>query len=223
MTNNEIKVNFKYALKPDCPPIICKPNETIKQICLEFSSRNGINFDSIFFLINGKPLLENDYNKPIIQFIHSGNEIGISVQDKVINESENESLNENKNATIIFWFNSDCIKVQCTFNTKMVDVLKIFANSKGVDYNSLNFLYKNNEVDYNKTFKEIADQRDINKREIDIYVDKKIVEEESVRKSYNKKILIISIILATIILIAFIILLIFLLLKKKIATTIMLK
>lgn len=187
MTNNEIKVNFEYVLKPNCPPIVCKPNETIKQICLEFSSRNGINFESIYFLINGNLLGENDYNKPIMQFVHSGNEIGISVQDKVMNESENELLNESKKATITFTFNSECIKVQYTFNTKMIDVLKNFANSKGVDYNSFNFLYKNNEIDYNKTFKEVADQRDINRREIDIYVVKKPAEEESFPKKIRKK------------------------------------
>lgn len=89
MTNNEIKVNFIYALKPNCPPVICKPIETIKQVCLEFCSRNGINFDSIDFLINAILLGDKDFNKPIKQFVLSGNEIGILVKSKDINESEN--------------------------------------------------------------------------------------------------------------------------------------
>lgn len=126
------------------------------------------------------------------------------------------SLNENKNAIIFFWFNSDCIKVPCTFNSKMIDVFKNFANYKGMEYNSFYFRYENNELEKDKTFKEIANQRDVNRRAIDIYVNEKVSEEKSGPKRNKKKILIISIIIAITILIALIILLIVLLLKKRI-------
>jgi len=147
----------------------CNPQMTMKEICLEFCSRNEINFNSVKFILNEKSLDNSDFEKPINTFEEK---INIIVNDYPIS-GEREIFNLNQKDSIYFQFESNSTKIQFSIKDKMSTICRFFAYKIGLEFDSLNFKYNNKILDFNKNFSEIATQIDLNKREMIINVENK--------------------------------------------------
>ena len=67
MEDNKIKSIFKY--KSQKIEIICKPDDKINEICEKAAEQNELDFEKIYFLLNGQKLLNEEYDKPLSQFV----------------------------------------------------------------------------------------------------------------------------------------------------------
>ena len=68
MNYKEIKVHFKYESQR-IETIKCIPNEKLRDICLLFSKKINIDFDSVIFVLNGRKIEQNDFNKSLNQLV----------------------------------------------------------------------------------------------------------------------------------------------------------
>ena len=89
------------------------------EVCQRIASNIEKDFNTIYFLFNGLMLKEEDYEKPICEFVSSLNEDVISFIVKDLNKSENAALLDEKKAVIVFWFNGECSEIQCSFKSKL--------------------------------------------------------------------------------------------------------
>ena len=231
MGNKIIKVNFIYESHPNIS-FECEQKQKLKDIFEEFASQNGINLNSIYFIINGQKLTESDFDKSLKEFITPKNkdELNIFVYDNEIENSENRDLlNLNQNGIIVFSYRSEFIEIKCSIKSKMVDVTNNLANQIGSNVNDLDFYYGNTKLNFGKTFDQLINKVDLKKGKMEIKVEekkenKKIMEDntnnniQNEKESFcykNKKIIIIISLIIIIILIIFIILLFTVILKKK--------
>ena len=234
MGNKEIKVNFIYEFHPNFL-LTCKPSKKLIEVCLEFISQHGIDFNLVYFMINRTILNESDFDKPIINFVTAKNKgvLNIFVYDNDVDNSENRDLlNLNQNGVVIFSYRNELIEIKCSIKSKMVDVTKNFAKGIGTNVDALDFYYGNKKINSGKTFDQIINQIDLKKGKLQIKVEEK-KEKEKKKNEYNInnnhnnqsenenffqknkiKILILSLIIL-IILIIFIILLFTVILKEK--------
>ena len=224
MGNKIIKVNFIYESHPNIS-FECEQKQKLKDIFEEFASQNGINLNSIYFIINGQKLTESDFDKSLKEFITPKNkdELNIFVYDNEIENSENRDLlNLNQNGIIVFSYRSEFIEIKCSIKSKMGDVTNNLANQIGSNVNDLDFYYGNTKLNFGKTFDQLINKVDLKKGKMEIKVEekkenKKIKENNNTNNNIqnekesfcykNKKIIIIISIIIIIILIIFIILL----------------
>ena len=129
MSYNSIKVNF-YNEEQNKGTMSFQSNLTLKDACQEFSSVNGINFNSVFFMLNRKKIKPSDYNKNLNQLVPNVKEgnLDIYVYDK-----DNSSENSIKNYSAIFWLKSKSTQIECSLEIKMFDICKSFADKIGKD------------------------------------------------------------------------------------------
>ena len=174
MNYTAIKVKITYESK-DSQTIICKPNESIKEILLSFAANNGIDFNSVYFLINGKKIEKSDYEQPINKFCSKLNEGELNILTYDIFNTEETNLrtipfNTTDKIEIIFWYESSPIKFETSLKTKIEDISKSFAKRIGKNLDELEFIYRNEEITFNnsKILGEIVSQSDINRKKIEI-------------------------------------------------------
>ena len=179
MSYNSIKVNF-YNEEQNKGTMSFQSNLTLKDACQEFSSVNGINFNSVFFMLNRKKIKPSDYNKNLNQLVSNVKEgnLDIYVYDK-----DNSSENSNKNYSAIFWFKSKSTQIECSSGSKMFDICKSFADKIGKDLSTFNFKYGKEQLNFTKTFGEIINQDEIKRKEIDIIVEEKIESKNRKNKT----------------------------------------
>ena len=129
MSFNSIKVNF-YNEEQNKGTISFQSNQTLKKACQKFCSINGINFNSVFFMLNRKKIKLSDYNKNLNQLVPNVKEgnLDIYVYDK-----DNSSENSIKNYSAIFWLKSKSTQIECSLEIKMFDICKSFADKIGKD------------------------------------------------------------------------------------------
>ena len=169
MEDKEIQVNFIYNSEPP-ETIKCKSNEKIEMVCKAFASKRGLNFLSHHFLFNGQILQTTDFTKSIKELLNQLNPSNLSVL--VIEKSNPEENSEqNRKIKVNFWFKTEPTIIQCNFESKVVDVCMKFANKIGKNINSLNFIYKQQKLDFSKNFNEIIDHFDNNKGSLEVLVE----------------------------------------------------
>ena len=105
-----IKVNFTYEnelQKTFTFSEVC----TIREICEKFALKNGINFNSVFFLCEGIKLENLDFNKSLRQFINKFNKDTLNIL-VFSNSFKNSYIYDDNDVHAIFTFKSDFIKIQ---------------------------------------------------------------------------------------------------------------
>ena len=166
---NEVEINFNYESQNNIR-IKCKLNEPIKQVLLQFSSKNKIDFDKLNFLTNGKLIEKSDYNEPTRKFLADLNlrKLTILVYNKV--ESEQARLEQHKEIVVVFWFRGNPTSIKSSINNKMKDIVELFGKKINEDFNQMNFNYMNKNMEFHKTINEIATQNDKDRRLMEIIV-----------------------------------------------------
>ena len=181
-----IKVNFTYESHPNIS-FECTQKQKLKDIFEEFASQNGINLNSIYFIINDKKLTESDIDKSIKEFITPKNnyELNIFVYDNDIENSENRDLlNLNQNGIIVFSYRSEFIEIKCSIKCKIVDVTNNLANQIGSNVNDLDFYQGNTKLNFGKTFDQLINKVDLKKGKMEIKVEEK-KENKKIKENNN--------------------------------------
>ena len=157
--NGEINVHFNYIETLSQQVFKCKLNEKIKFVCLKYASKNDLDFNLLSFGIN----LNTPVNELVIPKTH---DIYIYVCD-AIDRKELESL-KIKIIKVVFLYQNQPIIIESFVHSKMLNISKIFAETIEKDFNKLNFLYKNKNLDFSKKLGEILEQneKDIDRIEI---------------------------------------------------------
>ena len=154
----------------------------------------------IFLYLTSLMILENNNN-----YINTNN----NDETGIMNQTDRELIK----VTLVFEYKSKSNEIQCSPESKMVKIAKIFSEQNRLNLNRLNFFYKSQKLDLSKTFEEIADENDKMAKKIEIKVkETKNKNNESCFKK-NKKLLLISLISGIILVFALII--VVLLIKKK--------
>ena len=153
--NGEINVHFNYIKTLSWQVFKCKPNEKIKFVCLKYASKNDLDFNLLSFGIN----LNTPVNELVIPKTH---DIYIYVCD-AIDRKELESL-KIKIIKVVFLYQNQPIIIESFVHSKMLNISKIFAETIEKDFNKLNFIYKNKNLDFSKKLGEILEQ---NEKDID--------------------------------------------------------
>lgn len=230
MNHREIKVMFYYNGNYQCE-FNCKPNQNVRQICSKYAKKYGMSFYSLFFVACGKKLDSLDFDKSLNQLLktYNNNLLPILVykgnDDSVSSENtENRNILTLNNVYVFFIFRSQTTKIKCKRGSQIVNICKSFANKVNKSLNSLEFFYRNQNLDFSKTFAEIANTNDINNRQIEITVkeiDLSTIDRDSIKiinQSFcqtNKKKKIIFVIIAVIILLIGLGLTLYFTLRKK--------
>ena len=232
MEPGEIKVTFTYSGEPKAS-IKCKRNEKLEKIFQKYTSDNNIALNKVYFLYGGNIIGEKNYDQSINEIIQG--------QDKEI-EILVYNLNDDEPINIIFSFESNPYKIEEeNLKRKVSDIIKSFYNKFRNKINknikNLEFIYRNEQLDPNKTLEDVIEIHDQNRKKMEIFVKTKsaietqtnishisssstaiIAESEAKAKpsfcKRNSKIIIILSIIAAVIII-FLILLFTIILKKK--------
>ena len=91
-------------------------------------------------------------------------------------------------AEVIFIYDKQNISIQCEINDKMKDIIDKFLLSISKEGNNFNYLYNEQEINYNLSFIEQANESDRDRKIMNIIVndidknDKKIDEEENLNE-----------------------------------------
>lgn len=165
--NGEINVHFNYIKTLSRQVFKCKPNEKIKFVCLKYASKNDLDFNLLSFGINNFLSETSKLNTPVNELINPmTHDICIYVWD-AIDKKELESL-KIKIIKVVFLYQNQPIIIESFVHSKMLNISKIFAETIEKDFNKLNFLYKNKNLDFSKKLGEILEQneKDIDRIEI---------------------------------------------------------
>ena len=157
--NGEINVHFNYIKTLSRQVFKCKPNEKIKFVCLKYASKNDLDFNLLSFGVE----LNTPVNELVIPTTH---DLYIYVCD-AIDRKELESL-KIKIIKVVFLYQNQPIIIESFVHSKMLNISKIFAETIEKDFNKLNFIYKNKNLDFSKKVGEILEQneKDIDRIEI---------------------------------------------------------
>jgi len=157
--NGEINVHFNYIKTLSRQVFKCKPNEKIKFVCLKYASKNDLDFNLLSFGVE----LNTPVNELLIPTTH---DLYIYVCD-AIDRKELESL-KIKIIKVVFLYQNQPIIIESFVHSKMLNISKIFAETIEKDFNKLNFIYKNKNLDFSKKLGEILEQneKDIDRIEI---------------------------------------------------------
>ena len=157
--NGEINVHFNYIETLSQQVFKCKLNEKIKFVCLKYASKNDLDFNLLSFGV--------ELNTPVNELINPmTHDIYIYVWD-AIDRKELESL-KIKIIKVVFLYQNQPIIIESFIHSKMLNISKIFAETIEKDFNKLNFIYKNKNLDFSKKLGEILEQneKDIDRIEI---------------------------------------------------------
>ena len=90
-------------------------------------------------------------------------------------------------AEVIFCINNEYIPIQCQPNNILQTICNRFCSKVHINVNSYIFIYNDKEIDYNKTFSELANEHDTKMNKINILVKEKacIQKASSLSKNIN--------------------------------------
>ena len=142
---NQIPTNFT-----------CKLTESLEKYITEFLQLNKLNSSSIYFLYNGTSLPQEQFKKPISEIISK-----INKKDKIMQLLAYYSeFNINEENEIIIILSIESFKIEQATGKKEETIKNIIKNLIKFDFIWCIFTYKEEEIDIDKKFDDIADDED---------------------------------------------------------------
>lgn len=107
----EITINYTYqsSIKGSFK---CKSNETIRSICEEISRQINVEFNSIYFLLEGRKILKMDYKKSISKYVTNLNKGSLEILVYEHEDSQVVELTQNNDIHICFAYKSDFVEIR---------------------------------------------------------------------------------------------------------------
>ena len=153
---NENKIIIKIIYEQIPTKFICDQIEILENILIAFANDNKLNYNSIYFLYSGSSLLPYQLKKPINEIIKP-----VDLNEKrmllLAYQLEFDIIQEDE---IIIILSIESTKIEKLTGKKGDKIKDIIRNSIKLDLNYCTFKYKNNEIDLEKKFDDIADNDD---------------------------------------------------------------
>ena len=168
----EIILKFTYNSQAN-EELKFKINEKMINILKIYADKIGVDIDSLIFLYNGDKIenTEKELKDIINKEDKNRKEMNIVAYNIVLNTSVKKDSGD---IMIIFSvFSKSIIKKECKRNEKMKNICFQFACENGGEFDSFTFKYLGKEIDFNKTFDQLANSYDIQCNGMTILVYKK--------------------------------------------------
>ena len=162
-----LSINFE-AQKED---LKCKMDDKMENILNNFISKTNGRLSSFAVLYGGKNLSSQELKLPFYQLMSK-----IDRQNKKMNiiliKQTTIANNDQNQISIILKINSiDTVNLKGKREDKIKDIINKHSFKLGTNFNYCYFIYEDNEIDLNKTFNEIAKDRDKTLGKITFKVD----------------------------------------------------
>ena len=158
-------------------------NDKVQKLIDIFSTQMNINSNNFFIIYKGKYLPVNDYDKKFIEIMDNqdktSKQLAILAYKKNITPSNKKILSNDINI-ILIKESETSIKLKGKKGQPLKNII-LSDNSKFISaIEQYNFIYGNKEIDLNKKFEEIAEERDKRVNGLTLLVYKKdIINDEN--------------------------------------------
>lgn len=154
--NNEITLKISYA--QNTKAYKCDLKELLEKYLIEYTKKINMDYSTIYVIYNGSSLFGDQFKKPISEIISPQNK-----KDRLMTLLVVKSLFTNiQEDEIIISLSIESVKVIELKGTKEEKIKDIINNSIKIDFNWCKFKYRDNEIDLEQKFDNIANDEDKN-------------------------------------------------------------
>ena len=162
--NNKISLEIMYEQMTT--KIECNLSDVLEIHLIEFAKLKNLNYSSIYFLYSGNSLIPSELKRPISEIITS--------QDK--NEKRMLLLSykleiDVKEDEVIIVLSIESVKIKKSSGGRGEKIKDIIKNIIELDLKWCTFKYRNNEIDIEQKFDDIANEEDKRQLKIDLTVN----------------------------------------------------
>jgi len=164
---NNIKITLKISYDQNTIAYKCYLKELLEKYLIEYTKRNNMDYSTIYIIYNGSSLFGDQLKKPISEIISPQNK-----KDRLMTLLVVKSLFTNiQEDEIIISLSIESVKVIELKGTKEEKIKDIINNSFKIDFDWCKFKYRDNEIDLEQKFDNIANDEDKNRLKIVITVN----------------------------------------------------
>ena len=161
------KITLKIIYEQTPTKFECNINEILENVLIKFANENNLAYKSIYFLYSGSSLFPTQIEKPISEIITLRDKTE-KIMQLLAYQLELDIIQEDEIIIILSIESVKIVKLTGKKGEKMKDIIK---DSIKLDLNWCTFKYKNNEIDLEQKFDDIADGEDKRQLKIDFTVN----------------------------------------------------
>jgi len=161
------KITLKIIYEQTPTEFECNINEILDNFLIRFANENNLDYKSIYFLYSGSSLLPTQIKKPISEIITPRDKTE-KIMQLLAYKLELDIIQEDE---IIIILSIESVKIVKLTGKKGEKIKDIIKDSIKLDLNWCTFKYKNNEIDLEQKFDDIADGEDKRQLKIDFTVN----------------------------------------------------
>ena len=163
---NDDKISLEIMYEQMTTKIECNLSDVLEIHLIKFAKLNNLNYSSIYFLYSGNSLIPSELKRPISEIITS--------QDK--NEKRMLLLSykleiDVKEDEVIIVLSIESVKIKKSSGGRGEKIKDIIKNIIELDLKWCTFKYRNNEIDIEQKFDDIANEEDKRQLKIDLTVN----------------------------------------------------
>ena len=156
----KVKVIVNFETKKH--PFIYNINEKVETLMDEFSKKIGLPKDSLLFLSKGKRLNGEETFSQLKDNIYNNDKQLIEIIILAYRNPNNNNDQSNKIKIILIINSEKEIDLQETKEETFGNIIKKAKIKAEININNFDFFYKDNKLDFDKKFDDIADEEDKN-------------------------------------------------------------
>ena len=186
MSKNENIITLEIIYEQISINIVCNLTDILENRLIEFTTLKNLNYSSLYFLYNGTSLLPSQRKKQISEII-----VKRDIHDKRMTllsyQIEPGIIQEDE---IIIVLSIESVKIKKSTGGRGEKIKDIIKNIIELDLKWCTFKYRNNEIDIEQKFDDIANEEDKRQLKIDLtvnYTIPLIVNFSKWKKSKNSK------------------------------------
>ena len=150
------KITLKIIYEQTSTKFECNINEILENVLIKFANENNLVYKSIYFLYSGSSLLPAQIKKPISEIITPRDKTE-KIMQLLAYKLELDIIQEDE---IIIILSIESVKIVKLTGKKGEKIKDIIKDSIKLDLNWCTFKYKNNEIDLEQKFDDIANDED---------------------------------------------------------------
>ena len=189
MSKNENIITLEIIYEQISINIVCNLTDILENRLIEFTTLKNLNYSSLYFLYNGTSLLPSQRKKQISEIIAKRDIhdkrmtlLSYQIEPGIIQEDE-----------IIIVLSIESVKIKKSTGRREEKIKDIIKNIIELDLKWCTFKYRNNEIDIEQKFDDIANEEDKRQLKIDLTVNYtiplivNISKKKKSKKSKNSK------------------------------------
>lgn len=167
MSKNENIITLEIIYEQISINIVCNLTDILENRLIEFTTLKNLNYSSLYFLYNGTSILPSQRKKQISEII-----VKRDIHDKIMTllsyQIEPGIIQEDE---IIIVLSIESVKIKKSTGRREEKIKDIIKNIIELDLKWCTFKYRNNEIDIEQKFDDIANEEDKRQLKIDLTVN----------------------------------------------------